>query len=161
MNQDDDRQPEYHQMRGEYLNLMASLEFDLTFLIVEYLEVGNCREDFSEWFTRAPIPFNWKVSLFEVMIKDNSMLEQFGNIPAQLREFYGFRNTLAHSFRQLDRTLTARGKEIPAEHVTFEALQQKLGELRSVENLIGGMVYDQLQGPLPPISADDFADWPL
>jgi hypothetical protein len=161
MKDDKDKEREYQQMRGEYLSLMASVEFYLTFLMTEYLEVGNHREEFAGWLTRAPIPFGWKVSLFEKMIKDNTMLKQFGDICGQLRELYDFRNTVAHSFRQMDRTLTARGKEIPAETVTFEALQQKLEQLRSMENLIGGMVYDQLQGPIPPISADDFADWPI
>ena len=55
----------------------------------------------------------------------------------------------------------AWAKEIPAEHVTFEALQSKIEELRSAENLIGGMLYSELQGLPLPISADDFADWPL
>ena len=161
MNEHQEPSREYQGMRGEYLSLMASLEFDLTFLLIEYLDVRNYHAEFSEWFTRAPIPFGWKISLFEKMIRDNTMFGQFGDISAQLRDFYDFRNTVAHSFRQLDRTLTARGKEIPAETVTFEALREKLQQLRRMENLIGSMVFSELQGPIEPISADDFADWPL
>ena len=161
MNEHQEPNRVYQSMRGEYLSLMASLEFDLTFLVTEYLDIGNYHAEFSEWFTRAPIPFGWKISLFEKMIRANTMLEQFGDICAQLRDFHDFRNTVAHSFRQMDRTLTARGKEIPAETVTFEALLQKLQQLRRMENLIESMVYSELQGPVEPISADDFADWPI
>ncbi len=34
-------------------------------------------------------------------------------------------------------------------------------ELRSVENITVGMLADIIQGAPPPISMDDFADWPL
>ena len=151
---------EYESMRGEYLSLMASIEFDLTFLLAEYIDVRNFRDEFLQWFTRAPIPFGSKVRLFEAMIKDNTMLIQFGDIASQLRSSNEFRNTLAHSFRQFNGTMTSRGERIPTERVTFGALKDRLDSLRRLENLIGAMVYDHLQGPPVPISADDFADWP-
>lgn len=154
-----EKEREYERMRGEYLSLMASLEFDLTFLMVEYLKVENYREEFRQWFTHAPIPLGSKIRLFESMIGE-TLAHQFGDVATQLRKSQDFRNTLAHSFRQLDRTMTSRGREVPAERVTFEALRDELEKLRSLEDLIGGMLAAELQGPLPPISADDYADWP-
>ena len=148
-------------MRGEYLSLMASLEYTMTFLLAEYLEVKNYRDEFHKWFVEAPIPFSYKLSLLKNMLKHNPMIEQFGDIGAQLRKAYRFRNILAHSFGQLDSTLTARGERILSKRVTFEKLHEQLENLRHLENLIGGMLYSELQGPLPPISADDFADWPI
>ena len=147
-------------MRGEYLSLMASIEFNLTFLLAEYIEVRNYRDEFLQWFMRAPISFGSKLSLFGTIIKDNTMLIQFGDICGQLRRSNEFRNTLAHSFRQFDGTMTSRGERIPTERVTFRALKGRLDSLRRLENLIGRMVYDHLQGPPVPVSADDFADWP-
>ena len=55
-------------MRGEYLSLMASIEFNLTFLLTEYIDVRNSRDQFLQWFTRAPIPFGSKVRLLPVPI---------------------------------------------------------------------------------------------
>jgi hypothetical protein len=49
---------------GEYLSLMASTEYSLTFLIAETLEVGFKYEEFERWLIEAPIPFNAKVALF-------------------------------------------------------------------------------------------------
>jgi len=57
--------------------------------------------------------------------------------------------------------LTARGKRIPARRVTFSTLQNKLEKLRSLENLIVNMLANEIEGTLPPISVDDFADWPI
>ena len=151
----------YQRMRGEYLSIMASLEYTMTFLLADYLEVNNYQNEFHKWFIEAPIPFKSKVTLFKKMLKGDPQIEQFGDIWKQLRDLQEFRNVLAHSFRQLDSTLTARGRTITAKHVSFETLREKLGKLRFLENLIGGMLYSELQGPLPPISADDFADWPL
>ena len=154
-----EKEREYERMRGEYLSLMASLEFNLTFLIVECLRVGNYRWEFHQWFTHAPIPLGSKIRLFDSMMGE-SLRHQFGDVAPQLRKSQNFRNTLAHSFRQLDRTMTARGREVPAERVTFEALRDELEKLRILEDVIGGMLAAELQGPLPPISADDYADWP-
>lgn len=151
---------EYERMRGEYLSLVASLEYQMTFLLSEYLAVGNHPGEFLDWFTHAPIPFWSKLNLFEVFIRDSSMLAQFGDVSADLRDSYEFRNTLAHSFRWFRGSMTARGKEIPDERVASEVLRQRLGRVRQLEQLVGAMLADHLQGPLPPISADDFADWP-
>ena len=155
------QEQEYERMRGEYLSLMASLEFNLTLLLSELLDVQSHRQEFEHWLSRAPIPFSWKVGLFESLTNDNGVMHQFGDLASQMRGLQDFRNTLAHSFRQSGRTLTARGKEIAAEQVTSEALQGKLIELQSVENLMLNMWADINQGPLPPTSADDFADWPI
>lgn len=151
---------EYESMRGEYLSLVASIEFDLTFLLAEHIDPRSFRDEFLQWFTQAPIPFVSKVGLFEAVIKDNTMLAQFGDVAGQLRSSQEFRNTLAHSFLQFGGAMTSRGKKIPIEQVTFEALKDKLDSLRHLENLIGAMVYSLLQGDIPPFSADDFADVP-
>ena len=156
-----DNEQIYQQMRGEYLSLMASLEYTMTFLLAEYLKVKNHRDEFHKWFLEAPIPFNYKVSLLKKMLKENPIMEQFGDIWTQLRESYEFRNILAHSFRQWNIILTARGKRIPARRVTFSTLQNKLEKLRSLENLIVNMLANEIEGTLSPISADDFADWPI
>ncbi len=148
-------------MRGEYLSLVASLEFNLTFLLCEYLRPEHHAEEFQRWFMVAPIPFAWKVKLFEEIERESTMLSQFGDIWGDLKDSYQFRNILAHSFRMLDSAMTSRGKELPDEQVAFPILKAKLEKVRQLENLIGGMLYSELQGPLPPVSADDFADWPL
>ena len=155
-----ERQREYEGMRGEYLSLMASLEFDLTLVICEFLEVTHHRTAFEDWFIRAPVPFASKVQLFHMITRENTQLDQFGDIPAKLRDCHAFRNTLAHSFRQFGRTLTSRGREVPQEQVTFEALETNLGQLRDLEKLVSFMLGSLLEGPIVPISADDYADWP-
>jgi hypothetical protein len=122
----------YQRMRGEYLSLMASLEYTMTWLLAESLDVQTHREEFRKWLVEAPIPFGHKVTLFKKMLKENPMIEQFGDIWGQLRELQDFRNVLAHSFRQLDTTLTARGRRIPAKRVAFETLRDKLEKLRTL-----------------------------
>ena len=151
---------EYDRMRGEYLGLMASLEFNLTFLLMEWLEVNNHREEFRQWFIEAPIPFRAKLRLYEAVTKDSMMLDQFGDLPAQMRESYDFRNTLAHSFRQFERVTTSRGVEVPAERVSFEVLKDKLERLSGLENLVGSMLMSELEGLPERVFTDDYADWP-
>ncbi len=160
MDEDKTHEPEYEQMRGEYLSLMASLELNLTFLLAECLDVRNHKEEFQRWFARAPLSLGSKLRLFESMTKNSVLPNQFVSAVVQIRDSNDFRNTLAHSFRQFGRTMTARGREIPAEYVTFQVLRGKLVNLRQLENLISNMLADAIQGPLPPISANDFADWP-
>ena len=161
MAKDSKREQEYERMRGEYLSLVASIEYNLTFFLAEVMDVNEYRNEFFDWFTHAPIPFNWKVSLFDSINKDPVILTQFGDLVDQLRESYGFRNTLAHSFRTFDQTLTARGRKIPNEQVTFAALKDRLERVRRLDNLFLNLLVDHLEGPPVPISADDYADWPL
>ena len=40
MNVRDEQDKEFHRMRGEYLGLMASIEFNLTLLLAEWLMWG-------------------------------------------------------------------------------------------------------------------------
>ena len=155
------QEQEYERMRGEYLSLVASLEYNMTFLLAEYLNVQRYHEEFHYWFTQVPIPFGAKVSLFEILTRESTVLSQFGDVGADLRDSYAFRNTLAHSFRWTDSTMTARGRQIPDEQVAFPVLKEKLERLRHLENLFLAMLADEIEGPHPPISADDFADWPL
>ena len=160
MSKDRKRGREYGRMRGEYLSLVASLEFNLTFFLVEVLDVKNYREQFYNWFTRAPIPFSWKVGLFDSINKDWGMLAQFGDVVGELRESYDFRNTLAHSFRTFGSTVTARGRELPGGQVTFAAPKGRLERARRLDSLVLSLLADHLEGPPIPISGDDFADWP-
>ena len=88
---------------------MASLEFHLTWLLVEWLDVGSHQEEFRRWFMETPIPFRAKVRLYEAVTEGSMMTEQFGDLAAQMREAYNFRNMLAHSFRQVGRLTTSRG----------------------------------------------------
>ena len=160
MNDLSDQAQEYERMRGEYLSLVASLEFDLTLLLCEYVGPQNHGEEFQRWFISVPIPFGWKVKLFKALESESTMLSQFGDIWSDLKEIYAFRNILAHSFRMLDSAMTARGERLPDEQVSLPILEAKLEKAQRLENLIGGMLDSALQGTLLPISADDFADWP-
>ena len=160
LDMDNEQTGEYDRMRGEYLGLMASLEFNLTFLLVEWLDVSNHRDEFRQWFIEAPIPFRAKLRLYETLTKDSVMLEQFGDLPAQMREFYDFRNMLAHSFRQSERVTTSRGVEVPPERVSFEVLDDHLKRLSSLESLVGSLLMSRLEGPPEMVFTDDYADWP-
>ena len=107
---DEERAKEYDRMRGRYLGLVASLEMNLTFLLAEWLEVGKHWEEFHNWFMEAPIPFRSKIRLYEVLTKNGGMDYQFGDLAEQMREFYGFRNTLAHSFHPLGECYDIQGQ---------------------------------------------------
>lgn len=161
MDSSSEQAQEYERMRGEYLSLVASLEFNLTVLICEFIDSPHHGEEFQRWFIAVPIPFNRKVQLFQELTKESTMLSQFNDLWGELKDIYDFRNILAHSFRMLDSTMTARGKAVPDEQVAFPILKAKLEKVHRIENLMGSILNDILQGPLPPISADDFADWPL
>ena len=91
-------------MRDEYLNLIPSLEYNLTCLLAEYLDVQIYLEEFNSWFTRVPTPFGAKPNLFEVFTRESSMLSQLADANAEFRASCDFRNTLAHSFPRSDRT---------------------------------------------------------
>ena len=67
-------------MRGTYLGLVASLEMNLTFLLAEWLKVGNHQEEFHDWFMEAPIPFRSKIRLYEALTKSGGLTEQFGDM---------------------------------------------------------------------------------
>ena len=141
---------------------MASLEHLLTSLIVEYLGVQNHREEFSKWFIEVPIPFNHKVTLLKRMEGDNPFFEiNLPNFWKDFSELQKFRNIVAHSFGTFGGMMTTRGKMIPEKQVTFKALSGKLEKLRKLENQVLNMLVTEYEGVIPPISADDFADWPM
>ena len=160
MNGDEEQKREFDRMRGEYLGLMASLELNLTLLLAEWLDVESHREEFQIWFVEAPIPFRSKVLLYESMTRDSSQLDQFGELAQQMRESYDFRNTLAHSFRQLGGVRTSRGMEVPAERISFEVLEDKLQQLARLDNLVINLLGWAIEGPPQPVFTDDYADWP-
>ena len=68
------------------------------------------------------------------------MSSQFGDVGADLRDSYAFRNPLAHSFRWTNSTMTARGRQIPDEHVAFPVLQERLERLRQLEHPLRQLV---------------------
>ena len=152
---------EYNRMRGEYLGLMASLEFNLTFLLVEWLDIGSHREEFHNWFIEAPIPFRYKVRLFESFTQDSWLIEDLGDLAGRMRESYDFRNTLAHSFRQGRGITTSRGAEVPAEQASLETLQDKLETLANLDNFILNLLANEIEGPPERVFTDDYADWPF
>ena len=160
MDIDRDQAREYNRMRGEYLGLVASLELNLTWLLAEWLDVGSHREEFRRWFIEAPVPFRAKVRLFEDITVNSLMVEQFGDLGKKMRESYDFRNTLAHSFWQLDRLTTSRGIEVPAERVSVAVLEDRLQKLAELENLVLNLLVSELEGPPERVFTDDYADWP-
>ena len=160
MNENEER--EYRQMQGEYLGRMASLEHMLTEYLLEYVHVENRREEFDKWFIEAPIPFNHKVALFKRLEGENPLMEvNFPEIWKDLYQLQRFRNTLAHSFVGFSGMMTARGKRVPAKQASIKSLSKNLEKLRRWENIILNMYADMIQGVIPPVSADDYADWPL
>ena len=78
----------------------------------------------------------------------------------QMREFYAFRNTLAHSFRGFRGVTTSRGETVPEERVSFEVLHEKLERLKSLDNLILNLLANAIEGPPERVFTDDYADWP-
>ena len=160
MRNDDEQAREYDRMRGLYLGLVASLEMNLTFLLAEWLEVGRHREEFHDWFMEAPIPFRSKIRLYEALTKSGWLTDQFENLADQMREFYAFRNMLAHSFHQLGSVTTSRGKRVSEEEVSFEVLEGNLERLARLDNLILNLLANEIEGPPEQVFTDDFADWP-
>ena len=65
----------YQQMRGEYIGRMASLEYTLTHFIVELLGIGKRQEEFEKWFVEAPIPFSYKASLLQRLLKNDVIIK--------------------------------------------------------------------------------------
>jgi len=154
------QEQQYHQMKGEFIGLMASVENALSLLLVGYLNVSSYYDEFSQWFIEAPIPFNWKVDLLKKMEGNNVLIEtNFPNFWKDLDELQKFRNILAHSFGSVDNMLTSRGKSIPTEDVTFEALSDKLARLKELEDSVQYMYVNEIQGTIPVASSDDFEDW--
>ena len=159
---DQSEEQKYQQMRGEYIGLMAQLVHELTTLLVEYLGVENKQEEFQKWFIEAPIPFSYKVSLLKRMEGVNPIIEtNFPNFWKNFHELQKFGNIVAHSFGTRLGMMTARGRIIPEEEVTAKVLLGKLNKLRKLENQVLNMLVSEYEGVIPPISADDFADWPL
>lgn len=159
MELDEDKKQKFDRMRGEYLGLVASLELNMTLLLVEWLDVGSRREEFQSWFVEAPIPFRSKVRLYEAMTEGNSQLDQLGDLPLQMRESYDFRNTLAHSFRDFRGFTTSKGVEVPNERISLEILEDKLKQLARLDNLIRHLLGWAMEGPPQPVFTDDYADW--
>ena len=132
----------------------------MTFLLEEWLQVGNHQEEFHGWFMEAPIPFRSKIRLYEAVTKGWVMTDQFGDLAELMREFYDFRNTLAHSFRQSGSVTTSRGRKVPDERVSFEVLEDKLGGLAQLDNLVLNLLATEIEGPPERVFTDDYADWP-
>jgi hypothetical protein len=152
---------EFELLRGEYLSLMASTEYHLTLLLIEYLGITSHRDEFQDWFVNLQTSFSCKVDLFQSFIKEDTQLEQFRALFNSLRSLWDFRNILAHSFPTHFGTRTSKGKEVPASRISLKALKSRLGELRKVEDQITYMLVCFEQGTPEPFSSDDFADAPI
>jgi hypothetical protein len=148
-------------LKGEFLSLMASTEYYLSQLIVEYLRIENHAQEFQDWFVTAPINFGCKVDLFRILSSEDSQLDRFRSELNSLDSLLEYRNILAHSFGDHFGARTAKGRVIPAKKVTLPVLKSKIGILRMVDNLILNILVDFQTGPIPPCSADDFADGPM
>ena len=158
---DDREEQQYNQMRGEYIGRMASLEYSLTQFIVEILSVGSKQEEFEKWLVEAPVPFSYKTSLLKRLLKNDVIIKtNWPNIWKDLQDLQKFRNILAHTFVGFQGYQTSRGKRVPEERVTLEILRYNLMRLKELENTINYMYVCIIEGPMPPISADDYADWP-
>ena len=151
----------YQQMRGEYIGRMASLEYTLTHFTVELLGIGKRQEEFEKWFVEAPIPFSYKASLLQRLLKNDVIIKtNWPNIWKDLKELQKFRNILAHSFIGFLGYQTNRGIRVAEERVKFETLSNNLARLKELEDTISYMYVCVIEGPMPPISSDDYADWP-
>ena len=122
---------------------------------------GQHREEISSWFVEAPLPFRSKVRLYEAVTKDSDLIRQFGDLAAQMRESYDFRNTLAHSFRHSGSLRTSRGVEGPAERVSLEVLQDKLERLAHLDDLLLHLLGWEIEDPPEPVFTDDSVEWPF
>jgi len=157
----DENEPLFNQMRGEYLGTIASLELNLSLLIVECLNIGNHRDNFEKWFVETPIPYNYKAQLLKSMLKDDVIINtNYPNFWKDLEELQRYRNILAHSFISLSGYQTSRGKKIDTTKIKPEVLRDKLVRLKELENTVLNMYVSLIEGPMPPISSDDYADWP-
>ena len=153
---------EYHQLRGEYLSVAASLEYSLAWLIAYYLELGE-HEKFRRWFNETTISFRSRVELFDTLITldDGWRDPNIADLPRRMLEVHRVRNLIGHSFRMGLGSMTARGRDLPEELENIEHIKELLEEAKKVENLIGDLLDYCMIGPIGPISADDYADWPL
>ena len=148
-------------LKGEFLSLMASTEYYLSQLIVEYLGINNHAQEFQDWFVTAPLSFGCKVDLFRTLSREDAQLNQFRSELNSLDSLWEYRNILAHSFGDHFGVRTAKGREISADKVTLPVLKSKIGILRKVEDQISYILVCSEHGTIPPISADDFADGPM
>ena len=158
---EEDKEQQYQQMRGEYIGRMASLEYTLTLFIVEILEIGRGQAEFENWLVEAPIPYSYKASLLQRLLKDDVMIKtNWPNIWKDLKELQKFRNILAHTFIGFLGYQTNRGKRVDKERVELETLRHNLARLKELEDTVSYMYTCTIEGSMPPISADDYADWP-
>lgn len=158
---EDQQEQQYQQMRGEYIGRMASLEYTLTIFIVEILRIGSRQEVFEKWLVEAPIPYSYKALLLQRLLKNNVIIKtNWPNIWKDLQELQEFRNILAHTFIGFQGYQTSRGKRVAKERIKLETLRHNLARLKELEDTISYMYVCTIEGPMPPISADDYADWP-
>ena len=150
---------EIDRLRGSYLSLAASVEYKMTSVIAYDLNLGS-HERFQSWFLRTPIPFNAKLELFESLLRENTMIPE--NLYHRFREVQRVRNVLAHSFQGGLGRITSRGIRVPNELESEEKLAEWVKEATELDTWVEEILYSyDDQGTLPPISADDFANWPL
>lgn len=148
-------------LKGEYLSLMASIDYHLALVITEYLGIENHSQVFEDWLLNVPISFGCKVDLFEAVIKEDTQLNQFRSLLNGLRSLWGYRNLLVHSFGNHLGLRTSRGEDVPTNKITTAVLKSRIGQARKIEDLLTYTLACFQQGTPPPCSSDDFADAPL
>ena len=107
---------------------------------------------FTRWFRRTPIPTRGKVNLFKSLYEKNTTVP--ASLYDQIETVYKMRNLFAHS------PVEGIFEAGVAASLSVERLARLTLEAEQIDNILLNMVADFMQGTLPPVSADDFADWP-
>ena len=101
---DDESQAEY--VRGKVIVAMVRLENIVGFALVAFLNLDERQRSFIDeaWLSRARMID--KIRALEMAIKsDSDLAEDFGSLPAELRDLNTLRNTLAHYSGVVHRTI--------------------------------------------------------
>ena len=146
-----------YALRGEFLSRAAYVEHMLTWVIAQDVGIRDHKQGFP-WFVRTPISATAKINLFESIHGGNTMLPT--DFCQRFRKMQRVRNVLAHSWAG-SFSGTTRGENLPDDLDDPDGLGEWIVEAKFFETWMSGMWADHEVGILPPISADDFADWPL
>ena len=128
---------DFNRLKGEYLNLDASIEYQMSMLISEWLQPESHGQTFEQWITQANIPFSSKVDLLENLVKPSvDSFTDLGTLASRIREVHKFRNTVAHCFPDFMGYRSSKGHDIPMEKVSIERLRGMTEEALDINNLL-------------------------